>query len=308
MPSNVLFTNPVVAQQQMAADQFRLAQRQQELADRDALLGNIARAQEMASRERMQRDQTSAYREASQGQNQIGMTRAQNDVLMGNRRLDIDSLVAENSRRFQEQELATRKAIAEINANATRMRPQDLVDLEQTALENNMAAEEFNQTAPNAAMILKSLAEDLRKKDEDALTKEEDGFFTSTATARKTAKAKLDEKPAAYYLKLALKQSLADGNDLSPFVSITGNDVVPNQRSLIAIENGKLKTVAPKTASTNPAPAAPADWRSLMAGAMGQGAANPASPIPNLTKSAAFNPRVLTNRAGQVDFKINNAR
>lgn len=300
----VLFTNPVVAQQQMAADQFRLAQRQQELADRDALLGNIARAQEMASRERMQRDQTSAYREASQGQNQIGMTRAQNDVLMGNRKLDIDSLVAENSRRFQEQELATRKAIAEINANATRMRPQDLVDLEQTALENNMAAEEFNQTAPNAAMILKSLAEDLRKKDEDALTKEEDGFFTSTETARKKAQEKLKEKPAAYYLKLALKQSLADGNDLSPFVSITGNDVVPNQRSLIAIENGKLKTVAPKVSSTNPAPAAPADWRSMMAGAMGQGAANPAPLIPNLTNSAAASPTILTNRATGRRFTV----
>lgn len=281
----VLFTNPVVAQQVQAADQFRLAQRQQELADRDALLSNIARAQEMASRERMQRDQTSAYREASQGQNQIGMTRAQNDVLMGNRKLDIDSLVADNSRRLQEQELATRKAIAEINANATRMRPQDLVDLEQTALENNMAAEEFNQTAPNAAMILKSLADDLRKKDEDALTKEEGGLFTSTETARKKAQARL--KSPADYLRSALSQQ----PDLIPFVSITGNDVRPNQRSMITIENGKLKTVTPKMSSMDPAAAI-------------NPTANPASLIPGLTNSAAASPTILTNRATGRKFMV----
>ena len=285
----VLFTNPVVAQQVQAAAQNQLAQRQLDLQDRESLLSGLRQAQEVASRERAQRYQTDAYRDASQGQNRVGMARVQADTLNTGRELDLKSVMAENDRQFRERELATRKAIAEINANATRLRPQDLVDLEQEVAANNRDADEFNTTAANAAMIIKSMAAKLQKEDEDALTKQADGFFTRESTAREEAKGKL--KPFNEYIAAAL----AANPDMSPFIQVQGTNVAPKLKSFIKAEGGKLVPVTPSTPTVATAPAAAPDWRSMMASAMGQNLPtnNPAALIPRLGSS----PFSLTNRA-----------
>jgi hypothetical protein len=299
--ASVLFTNPVVAQQVQAAAQNQLAQRQLDLQDRESFLSGIRQAQEVAQRYGAQRYQTDAYRDASMGQNQVGMARVQADTLNSGRELDLKSVMAENDRQFRDRELATRKAIAEINANATRLRPQDLVDLEQEVAATNQYADEFNTTAANAAVIIKSMADKLRKEDEDALTKQGSGFFkdgpfTRESTARKEAQGKL--KPFNEYIAAALAATLADNQDLSPFIQIQGTNVVPKLKSFIKAEGGKLVPVTPSAPTVATAPTAPTaapDWRSLMAGAMGKNAAtnNPAALIPRLGAS----PFSLTNRA-----------
>lgn len=260
----VLFTNPVVAQQVQAAAQNQLAQRQLDLQDRESLLSGLRQAQEVAQRYGAQRYQTDAYRDASMGQNQVGMARVQADTLNTGRELDLKSVMAENDRQFRERELATRKAIAEINANATRLRPQDLVDLEQEVAANNRDADEFNTTAANAAMIIKSMAAKLQKDDEDALTKQADGFFTRESTAREEAKGKL--KPFNEYIAAAL----AANPDMSPFIQVQGTNVAPKLKSFIKAEGGKLVPVTPSAPTVATAPAAAPDWRSMMASAMGQ--------------------------------------
>lgn len=287
--ASVLFTNPVVAQQVQAAAQNQLAQRQLDLQDRESFLSGIRQAQEVAQRYGAQRYQTDAYRDASMGQNQVGMARVQADALNSGRELDLKSVMAENDRQFRDRELATRKAIAEINANATRLRPQDLVDLEQEVAAKNWDADEFNTTAANAAVIIKSMATRLQKEDEDAMTKQGDGFWTLESTARKEAQGKL--KPFNEYIAAAL----AANPDMSPFIQIQGTNVVPKLKSFIKAEGGKLVPVTPSAPTVAAAPAAAPDWRSLMAGAMGQNAAtnNPAALIPRLGSS----PFSLTNRA-----------
>lgn len=278
--ASVLFTNPVVAQQVQAAAQNQLAQRQLDLQDRESFLSGIRQAQEVAQRYGAQRYQTDAYRDASQGQNQVGMARVQADALNSGRELDLKSVMAENDRQFRDRELATRKAIAEINANATRLRPQDLVDLEQEVAANNRDADDFNTTAANAAVIIKSMAEKLRKEDEDSLTKQGSGFFkdgpfTRESTARKEAQGKL--KPFNEYIAAAL----AANPDMSPFIQIQGTNVAPKLKSFIKAEGGKLVPVTPSAPTVAAAPATAAATN------------NPATLIPRLGSS----PFSLTNRA-----------
>lgn len=272
----VLFTNPVVAQQAQAAAQNALAQRQLDLQDREALLSGLRQAQESAQRYGAQRYQTDAYRDVGMEQNRVGMARVQGDVANAGRKLDLESVIAENNRRFQDQELATRKAIAEINANAMRLRPQDVVDLEQTVASHNEAANEFNATAPNAAAIIQQLANDLRQQDEDRITKEEDGFWTSNSAARE--KAKKMTRPYGEYVAKAL----ASQPDLLPYVQIEGDSVSPKLKALIQAQNGKLVPVEPKLELKAPKPAPSTN--------------NPAALIRGVV-GGVNSPITLTNRA-----------
>lgn len=276
----VLFTNPVVAQQVQAAAQNQLAQRQLDLQDRESFLSGIRQAQEVASRERAQRYQTDAYRDASQGQNRVGMARVQADTLNTGRELDLKSVMAENDRQFRERELATRKAIAEINANATRLRPQDLVDLEQTVAAENKDADQFNTEAANAAAMLKAAIAELRQKDEEVVKAGEGmlgGVFVGgqAKSAAEAAKARLAKGVEPYY-GLALKVTPDIGN----FVSLQGTNVVAKQLPFIRAEGGKLVAVTPSAPQVS---------------AMGQNLPtnNPAALIPRLGSS----PFGLTNRA-----------
>lgn len=269
--ASVLFTNPVVAQQVQAAAQNQLAQRQLDLQDRESFLSGIRQAQEVAQRYGAQRYQTDAYRDASMGQNQVGMARVQADTLNSGRELDLKAVMAENDRQFRERELATRKAIAEINANATRLRPQDLVDLEQTVAAENKDADEFNTTATNAAAMLKAAIDELRQKDEELVKSGEGmlgGVFVGdkTKSAAEAAKARLAKGVEPYY-GLALKTTPDIGN----FVTLQGTNVVAKQLPFIRAENGKLVTVTPTAPKV---------------GAMGRNAAtnNPAAIIQDLSK------------------------
>lgn len=272
----VLFTNPVVAQQAQAAAQNALAQRQLDLQDRESFLSGIRQAQEAAQRYGAQRYQTDAYRDVGMEQNRVGMARVQGDVANAGRKLDLESVIAENDRQFKERELATRKAIAEINANATRLRPQDLVDLEQTVAAENKDAFDFNTKAANAAVMLKAAIDKLRSDDEAAVKGGEGWWAGDTKEgAAAAAKARLAQGVAPYY-----GAALTANPDLAAFVSLNGTNIVTKQLPIVKLQGGKLVPVEQKLELGTPS--APTN--------------NPAALIPGLV-GATNSPITLTNRA-----------
>jgi len=319
MPSNVLFTNPVVAQQSMAQDQFALAQRAQDLADRNALLDNIRQSQETAQKYGAQRYQTDAYRDTAQGQNQIGMMNAQTSQQQGGRRLDLDTVIAENEKSYRANQLATQKAIAEINANASKLRPQDVATIGKTVELHNSQADEFNNTAPNAALIIKNMADELKKKDSEDMLKKESGLFTRGSVAKKNA----DEKMAAVPYSSYVAKALAANPTLVPYVQIDGDKLTARSMKKVTLDNsGRLVEID----QFNPTASGPAKIP-LPQGPIKNPAApqpdiqNPAALIPNLMNAnpyptaapgtipsgytgAAQAPLVMTNRATGRSFKV----
>lgn len=292
MPSNVLFTNPVVAQQSMAADQYALQQRAQEMADRNALLENIRLSQDSARQSGDRRYQTDAYRSASQGQNDIGMINARTAQEQGDRRLSLDSVIAENEKSYRADQLATQRAIAEINANAAKLRPQDVATIGKTVELHNAEADDFNNTAPNAALIIKNLADELRKKDSEDLLKKESGFFTRDSVAKKNADAKMAEVPYSSYIAKAL----AANPNLVPYVQLDGDRVNARMKKRVTLDNsGRLVEVdtAPSQGFQQPS-AQP----------------NPASLIPGITNAVPQigggmgAPATLTNKATGKRFTV----
>jgi hypothetical protein len=317
MPSNVLFTNPVVAQQSMAQDQFALAQRAQDLADRNALLDNIRQSQETAQKYGAQRYQTDAYRDTAQGQNQIGMMNAQTSQQQGGRRLDLDTVIAENEKSYRANQLATQKAIAEINANASKLRPQDVATIGKTVELHNSQADEFNNTAPNAALIIKNMADELKKVDSEAIKKGEASW-----NPWGEAKGKVEDLKKVPYSSYVAK-ALAANPTLVPYVQIDGDKLAARSMKKVTLDSsGRLVEID----QFNPTASGPAQIP-LPQGQIKNPAVpqpdiqNPAALIPNLMNAnpyptaapgtipsgytgAAQAPLVMTNRATGRSFKV----
>lgn len=280
MPSSVLFTNPVVAQQSMAQDQFALAQRAQDLADRNALLNNIRQSQETAQKYGAQRYQTDAYRDTAQGQNQIGMMNAQTSQQQGGRRLDLDTVIARNNKEFSDKQLETSKEIAKINAQFPRMRAADANILAEKVKQHNDEAGGFNAAAKNAALMVKGAADDLKRADEktaDAGNRWYSGMVGDGAKNQTEVKS----RPYSYYYRKALESN----PKFSDYVDIDGDKVIAKSVKLVAPNaNGVgFSEIDP--------PATPAAAYPLPPGPI----ANPAQakPQPEVTNPAAFIPSLM---------------
>ena len=259
MPANVLFTNPVVAQQSMAQDQFALAQRAQDLADRNTLLDNIRMSQDSARQSGDRRYQTDAYRSTAEGQNQIGMANAETARSQGGRRLDLDTVIAENEKGYRADQLATQKAIAEINANASRLRPQDVANIGRTVELHNSEADDFNNTAPNATLIIKNLADEMKKADEESNLKKAGNLANpySWFGASDAQKAATDKSKAVPYGSYVAK-ALAANPTLAPYVELSGDKLNARMKKRVTIDNsGRLVEIDPM-ATGGRAPSPPA--------------------------------------------------
>jgi hypothetical protein len=282
MPSNVLFTNPVVAQQQMAADQYALQSRAQEQADRDALLSNIRELQRIQSGERVannqvgaQRYQTEAYRDVATGQNQIGRDRLTSEAAMAKDKLELDRQIAENQKAFNNANLATQERIAQINANRSLMRPQDLVEVGRQAVEHNAFADDFNAKSKNAVAILQSMAAEagVNKLKKDSWWTTED----ERTAASKSNRTNID----------LIRTIIGANPDFKDYVDISGDSLQPRMIPKMEVRNGMLVEVAQKIQNA-PAPV-PADQS--MSG-MDGGVAMPESNLARI--------RAIANGAGAV--------
>jgi hypothetical protein len=250
MPSSTLFTNPVVAQQQMAADQYALQSRAQEQADRDALLSNIRELQKIQSGERVannqvgaQRYQTEAYRDVATGQNQIGRDRLTSEAAMAKDKLDLDRQIAENQKVFNNANLATQERIAQINANRSLMRPQDIVEVGRLVTDHNVQADDFNSKAQNAVAIIQSLAGDLGKQ------KANTGLYTRQSV--------LDAAGTAGKTNIDLIRTIIGSHpELVDYVDISGTEIKPRVMSKVEAKNGMLVPITPTFTKPTVTPAA----------------------------------------------------
>lgn len=252
MPSSTLFTNPVVAQQQMAADQYALQSRAQEQADRDALLSNIRELQKIQSGERVannqvgaQRYQTDAYRDVATGQNQIGRDRLTSEASMAKDKLELDRQIAENQKAFNNANLATQERIAQINANRERMRPQDIVEVGKLVTDHNLQADDFNSKAQNAVAIIQSMAGEAGV----AKAKKDNWIYTSDAekeAGKKSGQTNID----------MIRTILASKPELMDYVDISGTELKPRMMSKVEAKNGMLVPITPTAMKSIPVPAA----------------------------------------------------